>query len=73
VTCREMPDPLGRSDLKELAGLPEADVVARLVKDKISVRVAERDGQHYLLTSDFKPKRVNLKVVQGRVAGAYYG
>ena len=43
----------------------EEEVVSVLKDKNISFRVAERDGQPYLLTQDYRPTRLNLIVNGG--------
>jgi len=52
-------------DIGSLLFKKEEEVVSVLKDKNISFRVAERDGQSYMLTQDYRPTRLNLIVNGG--------
>lgn len=66
-------DPAAEKLAEELVGLPEDDAVARIEEAGFEVRVVARDGEHFAVTEDYRPDRLNLTIQQGRVLEASVG
>lgn len=56
-------------DLKSLIGLRIEDAIARVG----AYRIVARDGQHFPVTLDYRPDRVNFSIVKDRVIHASFG
>jgi len=56
-----------------LIGKTEAEAKAILAKQELSYRIVMRDGEYYIVTADFNPKRINLSIVDGIVTCATLG
>ncbi len=54
-------------DIGSLLMKKEEDVIATLKEKNINFRVAERDGNSYMLTQDWRPIRLNLIINGGLV------
>ncbi|MEY2966440.1 MAG: hypothetical protein RLY50_490 [Actinomycetota bacterium] len=68
----EMP-PIPQSDADTVIGLTE-DEATKIAADRgWTVRIAERDGEQYMLTLDFQVNRVNLSITGGRVTAVSVG
>jgi hypothetical protein len=46
---------------------PEQELISAASGQAIDVRVIARDGQRFNLRADFRPSRINVEVVDGRV------
>lgn len=57
----------------DVLGLTEADATVALEEAGYSVRVAERDGEMFMLTRDYRSDRVNLTITGGVVTSASVG
>ena len=65
--------PIPQSEADTVIGLTE-DEATRIAKDRgWTVRIAERDGEQYMLTLDFQMNRVNLTITGGRVTAVSVG
>jgi len=64
------PDPAAANDL---VGLTEQQAAVEAATRRWAFRVAERDGEHLLLTQDYAPDRVNVAVQGGTVERAWFG
>jgi hypothetical protein len=51
----------------------EVDAVEAIEQSGRVARIAERDGEGYILTKDYNPNRLNLIIVTGLVASVYVG
>lgn len=60
-------------EASKLVGLTEDEASKVAVSNGWSVRVAKRDGEAYMLTTDYQPDRVNLTIVKGVVTGVSVG
>lgn len=65
--------PIAQSDADSLVGLAEDEAVKVAESRRWTVRVAERDGEQFMLTADFQTNRVNLTVTDGRVTAVSVG
>ena len=54
-------------------GMFEVDAVDTIENSGRVARIAERDGEGYMLTSDYNPKRLNLIIVTGLVSSFFVG
>ena len=63
----------GEESVDDYLGLTESDAVARARSEGRALRVEYRDGEHFALTMDFDPTRVNISVEKGIVVGARTG
>jgi hypothetical protein len=54
-------------------GMFEVDAVEAIEQSGRVARIAERDGEGYILTKDYNPNRLNLIIVTGLVASVYVG
>ncbi len=52
----------------DLVGLTEDEVVAATEAEGFVVRVVVRDGSGGLISADYRPGRINLDLVDGRVS-----
>lgn len=68
-------DPVEASDAFGLTvlGMFEVDAVGAIEQSGRVARIAERDGEGYILTKDYNPNRLNLIIVTGLVASVYVG
>ena len=39
----------------------------------VPVRIAHKDGQDFMLTRDYNPDRINLKIKDGKIIEVYNG
>lgn len=71
----EMPglNPINDADAQKLVGLTEAEATKVATGNGWTVRVAMRDGQGFMLTTDYSDTRVNLTVTNGVVTGITVG
>lgn len=70
------PDPLApieQSDADTLIGLAEDEATKVATGRGWTVRIAERDGEQFMLTLDFQTNRVNLSITNGRVTAVTVG
>lgn len=59
--------------ITNIVGLP-LDEAKRLLKAMgASYRVVSVDGNAYIVTADYRPARLNMKVVNNKVSAVYYG
>ncbi|MFM7263630.1 MAG: hypothetical protein ACKO1X_07790 [Acidimicrobiales bacterium] len=58
---------------QKLVGLGEDEATKVATGNGWTVRVAERDGESFMLTADYRTDRVNLKVKNGRVTAVTVG
>ena len=66
-------EPIAQSDADTLVGLAEDDAVKTAEGRGWTVRIAERDGEQFMLTLDFQTNRVNLSITKGRVTAVTVG
>jgi hypothetical protein len=66
------PPPDGAA-LQQLVGLTEQQAGAQAAANGWPFRVAERDGEQFLLTQDYNDERVNVAVQNGVVTRAWSG
>ena len=59
--------------VKDLVGMKEVDAIKTLGEHGVRIRVVHRDGENFIITSDFKTNRVNLSIEKGRVSKAEIG
>lgn len=64
---------LGDASAKKLIGLTEAEAQKVATEFGWQVRVAMRDGEAFMLTTDFQTNRVNLTIVAGSVTAVVVG
>lgn len=57
----------------EVVGKTEMEAKAFLERQGYSMRVARRDGEEYILTSDYVEKRINITIENGKVTSFYAG
>ena len=57
----------------EVVGKTEMEAKAFLEQQGYSMRVARRDGEEYILTSDYVEKRINITIENGKVTAFYAG
>lgn len=69
----ELPVPDGADFLDELTGLSETDAAAVAAEKGLTVRIVARDGEHYMVTMDYRIDRVNFTVENGVVVEANVG
>ena len=65
--------PIPQSEADTLVGLAEDDAVKSAEGRGWTVRIAERDGEQFMLTLDFQTNRVNLSITKGRVTAVTVG
>jgi len=57
----------------DVVGLPEGEATGLLADGGFTVRIAERDGEPFMLTRDYRGDRVNLVVTGGVVTSVWVG
>lgn len=67
------PVPIPQSDAESLVGLTEAEATATAKDRGWIVRIAARDGQNFMLTTDYVTNRVNLTVKKSVVTSVVVG
>jgi len=60
-------------DAQKLVGLGEDEATKIATGNGWTVRVAERDGESFMLTTDYRLDRVNLTVMKGVVTAVTIG
>lgn len=65
--------PLDQATADTLVGLTEDEATKIAIGRGWTVRVAERDGEQFMLTADYLTTRVNLSVTKGRVTAVSVG
>jgi hypothetical protein len=73
VTPREPVTVLDDASVKKLIGLTEAEAQKVAAELGWQVRVAMRDGEAFMLTTDFQTNRVNLTITKGLVTNVVVG
>ena len=58
---------------QKYVGLTESEAVQAIKKDGLRPRVVSRDGEHYVITMDYRTDRVNLTITEGKVTSAHVG
>lgn len=58
---------------RKLIGLKEAEALKVAAANRWTVRIAARDGESFMLTTDYSPSRVNLTIVEGLVTAVSIG
>ena len=61
---------------KAVIGMTEAEAVQTIEgvsSEKLSVRIARRDSENYVLTMDYSPSRINLEIDHNLVSKATIG
>lgn len=48
--------------MDEFEGMPEDEATVAAMNQGYMVRVTSRDGTHFVVTSDYRPDRVNLRL-----------
>ena len=66
-------DPIGQADADTLVGLAEDEATKVATGRGWTVRIAERDGEQFMLTLDFQTNRVNLSITKGKVTAVTVG
>lgn len=56
-----------------LAGVDAKEASDELHKNGWQVRVVSEDGQHYMVTMDYRTDRANLTLVDGKVTKIHIG
>jgi hypothetical protein len=56
-----------------ILGKNQQDVVDMLKAMQKSYRIASKEGEHYMLTTDYKPERINLHIKEGKVTSYTFG
>jgi hypothetical protein len=56
-----------------LKGLSKAEAFHYAKKHIINLRIAHEDAASYALTRDYKPERLNLRLVKGVVTDVFKG
>lgn len=51
----------------------EKFAIAYIESKKIAFRIASRDGKNFPLTMDYRPNRINLNIIKGKVKGFNVG
>ena len=64
---------LDNASAKKLIGLTEAEAQKVAAELGWQVRIAMRDGEAFMLTTDFQTNRVNLTIVSGSVTAVVVG
>lgn len=61
---------------KAVVGMTEAEAVQTIKgvsSEKLSVRIARRDSENFVLTMDYRPSRINLEIDNNLVTKATIG
>jgi hypothetical protein len=58
---------------QKYVGLTESEAVEAIKQDGLRPRVVCRDGEHYVITMDYRTDRVNLTVTKGKVTSVHVG
>ena len=56
-----------------LPGMSEVDAVAAIEKAGLTSRITSRDGEDFPITMDYRPDRLDLQIVNGKVTSATIG
>lgn len=59
--------------VKDLVGMKEVEAIKKLGDLGVKIRIVSRDGEHFIVTRDFKNDRVNLSIENGKVSKADVG
>ena len=62
-----VPDDTGAIEPSEVVGLTEDEARSVLAASGFELRVVVRDGEALAVTDDYRPRRANVAVVDGRV------
>lgn len=65
--------PIADADAQRLVGLSETEAVKVAESNGWAARVVERDGESYMVTTDWRSDRVNLTVANGTVTAVSVG
>lgn len=58
---------------RKLIGLSEAEALKVAASNRWTVRIAGRDGESFMLTTDYSASRVNLTIMEGMVSAVSIG
>jgi hypothetical protein len=67
---------MGSLEPKAVIGMTEAEAVQTIEgvsSEKLSVRIARRDSENFVLTMDYSPSRINLEIDHNLVSKATIG
>ena len=67
------PVPIPQAEADSLVGLTEAEATATAKERGWTVRIAARDGENFMLTTDYSATRVNLTVEKSVVTSVVVG
>jgi len=73
TTSTGSPAVTGPQTAPGFVGLTKSAAIARAEAEGHHWRIAREDGQHYLLTQDYSPDRVNFEIDGGKVTAATFG
>lgn len=66
-------DPVGSDTPAGYVGLGFEDAIDRAESESREWRLASQDGEHFMLTMDYRPERINFDVEDGVVTNAWMG
>lgn len=67
------PQAVGVEAARKLIGLKESEALKVAAANRWTVRIAARDGESFMLTTDYSPSRVNLSILEGLVTAVSIG
>ena len=56
-----------------LIGMKEKDAKAAITAKGYTYRIVERDGEHFIVTMDYSPTRINLSITKGIITDVSVG
>jgi hypothetical protein len=66
---------LNSINFHQIVGMHESelDSYIGIPNNEYSYRVVERDGKSAIVTRDYRPNRINIKLENGKVVGFHFG
>lgn len=61
------------ANIQNYVGMTEDAAIKAIEKDGFRARVVAKDGEHYIVTADYRLDRVNLTIKEGKVTSADIG
>lgn len=58
---------------QEVIGMEKHAAIVKIEDANCRARIVAEDGEHFIITMDARPDRLNLEIVQGKVVGVYRG
>ena len=58
---------------QEVIGMEKLAAIVKIENANQLARVVAEDGEHFIVTMDYRPDRLNLEVVTGKVVAVYRG